>query len=292
MPLSLFTSTKSKFYNVSYFSSNLNYGAASTSCRWRVRCRNTSRTLSCGSRCRVTNAWGGNIRSTWWPWRTSWRGRWTSTGWGWTKSWKVRGTTSPRRWRSCSRNTRRLWTKMYVDKTFHKKMDTKYSFKCLYWSMQLLPFFKTCSYIWSKCCFVPCSTFLFCLAEDIYQRWEEVPAAHPGAAEEGAQQLPGVTEAGIQTTQGAAQRGNTTAQWTSSPQHMVALSINQKIQTKHTQCILKLLFNTWCSYFFIFVDKDVGHNWGFYLSNCDIHELFCRDISTEVGVNNLPRPFF
>lgn len=39
----------------------------------------------------------------------------------------------------------------------------------------------------------------FEIVEDFYQRREEVPAAHPGAAEERAQQLPGVAEEGVQT---------------------------------------------------------------------------------------------
>lgn len=55
------------------------------------------------------------------------------------------------------------------------------------------------------------SISLFGLAEDLCQRREEVPAAHPGAAEKGAQQLPGVTEARVQVTQRAAQRGTSTA---------------------------------------------------------------------------------
>lgn len=53
---------------------------------------------------------------------------------------------------------------------------------------------------WSKRFFSSLNICLFKIVEDIYQRWEEVPAAYPGAAEERAQQLPGVTEAGVQTT--------------------------------------------------------------------------------------------
>ena len=43
--------------------------------------------------------------------------------------------------------------------------------------------------------------------ENLHQRREEVPAAHPEPAEERAQQLPGVPEEGVQATEGAAEGG-------------------------------------------------------------------------------------
>lgn len=92
---------------------------------------------------------------------------------------------------------------MYVDEQFsikskmHCPADTVDAL-CLYWSVQLFLFPEHVPTTAAGAFFfVYYLTFMFGLAEDVHQRWEEVSAAHPGAAEEGAQQLPGVTEAGV-----------------------------------------------------------------------------------------------